>query len=79
MIGWHHRLNGHEFDKALGIGDGQGSLACCSPWDCKELDTTDRLNRLTDYLKMYKYTILYYFQRCASSINTHLLSFRQTC
>ena len=68
MVGWHHQLNGHEFDKALGIGDGQGSLACYSPWDCKELDTTDRLNRLTDYLKMYKYTILYYFQRCASSM-----------
>ena len=33
MIGWHHRLNGHEFEQALGVGDGQGSLACCSPWD----------------------------------------------
>ena len=67
-----------EFDQALGVGDGQGSLVCCSPWDCKESDTTEPLNRLTDYLKMYKYTILYCFQRCASSINTHLLSFKQT-
>ena len=44
MVGWHHRLNGHEFERALGVGDGQGSLACCSPWGRKELDMTDRLN-----------------------------------
>ena len=44
MVGWHHRLNGHEFEQALGVGDRQGSLACCSPWGCKELDTTERLN-----------------------------------
>ena len=40
MIGWHHRLNGHQFEQALGFGDGQGRLACCSPWDCKESDVT---------------------------------------
>ena len=34
MLGWHHRLNGHDFEQALSIGDGQGSLACCSPWGC---------------------------------------------
>ena len=44
MVGWYHRLNGHEFEQALGVGDGQGSLVCCSPWDHKELDTTERLN-----------------------------------
>ena len=44
MVGWHHRLGGHEFEQALGVGDGQGSLACCSPWGCKESDTTERLN-----------------------------------
>ena len=44
MIGWHHWLNGHEFEQALGVDDGQGSLACCSPWVCKELDITERLN-----------------------------------
>ena len=44
MIGWHHRLNGHEFEKPLGVGDGQGSLVCCSTWDCKESDTTAWLN-----------------------------------
>ena len=38
MVGWHHRLNGHEFEQALGVGDEQGRLACCSPWDLKELD-----------------------------------------
>ena len=38
IVGGHHRLNGHEFEQALGGGDGQGSLACCSPWDQKELD-----------------------------------------
>ena len=37
----HHCLNGHEFEQALGVGDGQGSLACCSPWGCKESDTTE--------------------------------------
>ena len=41
MVGRHHQLNGHEFEQALGDGEGQGSLACCSPWDGKELDTTD--------------------------------------
>ena len=44
VVGWHHRLNGHEFEQALGDGEGQGSLACCSPWGCKELDTTEQLN-----------------------------------
>ena len=44
MVGWHHRLNGHEFEQAPGIGDGQGGLVCCSPWGHKELDMTERLN-----------------------------------
>ena len=44
MVGWHHRLNGHEFEQALGVGDGQGSLACYTPWCHKELDMTDLLN-----------------------------------
>ena len=41
MVGWHHRHDGHEFDWASGVGDGQGGLACCSPWRLKELDTTE--------------------------------------
>ena len=44
MVGWHHWLNGHEFESAPGVGDGQGSLAGCSPWGCKESDTTEWLN-----------------------------------
>ena len=45
MVGWHHRLGGREFEQAPGVGYGQGNLACCSPWGCKELDTTESLNR----------------------------------
>ena len=44
MVGQHHRLNAHEFEQALGIGDGQGSLAFCSQWDYKQSNTTDQLN-----------------------------------
>ena len=44
MAGWHHRLDGHEFEQALGVGDGQGSPACRSPWGHKELYMTERLN-----------------------------------
>ena len=44
MAGWHHQLNGHEFELTLGVGDGQGGLACCSPWGCKESDMTKQLN-----------------------------------
>ena len=44
MVGWHHQLNGHDFEQTPGDGDGKGSLACCSPWGCKELDMTEQLN-----------------------------------
>ena len=44
MAGWHHRLDGHEFEWTPGVGDGEGGLACCSSWGCKESDMTDRLN-----------------------------------
>jgi len=44
MVGWHHRLNGHGFGWTLGVGDGQGGLACCSSWGCKVADTTEQLN-----------------------------------
>ena len=44
MVGWHHGLNGHEFEQALGVGDGQGSLVCCSPLGRKVSDTTEQLN-----------------------------------
>ena len=44
IVGWHHCDNRHQFEQALGVGDGQGSLACCSPWGHKELDMTEQLN-----------------------------------
>ena len=45
-VGWDHRLNGHEFEQTLGVGDGQGSLVCCRPWGRKESDMTERLNNI---------------------------------
>ena len=46
MVGWHHQLDGHEFEQTLGDGEGQGSLVCCIPWvlQSKEFDTTEQLN-----------------------------------
>ena len=44
VVGWHHRCDGHEFEQAPGVGDGQGGLACCGSWGHKESDTTERLN-----------------------------------
>ena len=46
MVGWHHQLHGHEFEQVAGVGDGQGRLACCNPWGCKESDMTECLNWL---------------------------------
>ena len=57
MVGWHHQLGGHEFDQAPGVADKQGSLACCSPWDRKELDMTEQLNN-TSHIKNYFIAIL---------------------
>ena len=44
MVGWHHRLNGHEFEQTPENSEGQGSLVCCSPWGCKQSDMTEQLN-----------------------------------
>ena len=44
MVEWHHRLDGHEYEQAPGDSDDQGNLACCSPWGCRESDTTNGLN-----------------------------------
>ena len=54
MVGWHHRLNGHEFEQTLGDSKGQGSLACCSPWGHKELDTIQQLNENIASIKDFK-------------------------
>ena len=48
MVGWHHPLNGHEFEQAPGDGEGQGCLVCCSPWGRKESDTAEQLNNKLD-------------------------------
>jgi len=58
IVGWHHRLNEHEFEQALGVSDGQGSLARCSPWDHKESDMTEWLNWTDFSLKILKYHYL---------------------
>ena len=50
MVGWHHWLNGHEFEQTLGDGEGQGSMACCSPWGRKESNTTEWLNNINRHL-----------------------------
>ena len=54
MVGWHHRCNGYEFEQAPGVGEGQGSLACCGSWSNKESDTTEWLNWLKDRLLLVK-------------------------
>ena len=54
MVGWHHWLNGYEFEWTLGLGDGQGGLACCDSWGRKESDTTEQLNWTE--LKIFKWT-----------------------
>ena len=56
MVGWHHWLDGHEFEQTPGAGEGQGNLACCSPWGHKELDTTEWLNWLNWWLILLTFT-----------------------
>ena len=54
MVGWHHQLDGLEFEQTPGDGEGQGSLVCCSPWGCKELDMTEQLNNNNNKVKYTK-------------------------
>ena len=58
MVGWHHQLDRPKFEQALGVGNGQGSLACCSPWGCKQSDTTERLTDLLIVFGKYNYFIV---------------------
>ena len=51
MVGWHHQFNGYEFEQTLRDSEGKGSLACYSPWGCKELDTTEPLNNINNTSK----------------------------
>ena len=61
-VGWHHRLDGHEFEQALRVGDGQGSLKCCSPRGCKESDTTEWLN-WTEDLESPRLTFFHFYNK----------------
>ena len=54
MVGWHHRLNGHEFEQTLGDSEGQVSLVCYSPWGCKESDMTEQQNIILSVLTTIK-------------------------
>ena len=56
MVGWHHRFNGHEFEQTPGHTEGQGRLVCCSPWGCKESDTTEWLNSTTNRCSLHLYS-----------------------
>ena len=56
MVGWHHRLNGHEFEQAPGYSEGQGGLACFSPWGHKESDMTEQLNSNKLYQETHNFT-----------------------
>ena len=58
MVGWHHWLDGHECNQAVGVHDGQGSLVCCTPWGHKESDTTERLNWTELFLSTYHLKIM---------------------
>ena len=63
MAGWHHQLDGHEFEQAPAVGDGQGSLSCYSPWGHKESDKTEQLNQIYIYIGVYIYiySIIYVY------------------
>ena len=73
-VGWHHRLNGHEFGQALGVSDGQGILACCSPCGCKELDITEWLN----WTELNQFSSFTYLLIC-SSISLLILTVLLRC
>ena len=69
MVGWHHRLNGHGFGWTLGVGDGQGALACCDSWCRKESDTTERLN--WTYLQVPETGMCAVLVGCHSAFHLH--------
>ena len=61
MVGWHHQLNRHESEQTLGDSDGQGSLACCSPWAHKELEMTEQLKSNNNFTKFLLFYSSFYF------------------
>ena len=78
MVGWHHRLNGHEFEQALAVGDGQGGLPCCSPWGCKESDMTQQMNNnsISTQISTFKVlsTLPYLVLSCCYSVTQSCLN-----
>ena len=58
MVGWHHQLDGLEFEQALGVDDGQGGLVCCSPWGCKESVMTEWLNNNNIFILLARFILL---------------------
>ena len=73
MVVWHHQLNGHGFEQALGSGDGQGSLVCCHPWGHKELDMTEQLNNNNPSLKSYFQVVSSLKPSLSSSLASNLV------
>ena len=79
MVEWNHWLSGHEFEQALRVGDGQGSLACCSPWGSKESDMTEQLNWTELNFCLFIEIYLTYIVMLVSSVqhsDSVILSFR---
>jgi len=70
-VGWHHQLNGHEFEQAPGDGEKQGSLMCCSPWGHKESDTIERLKNGKGYTQKIA---LFFFYQCLQTISPWTIS-----
>ena len=85
MVRWHDWLDGHEFEHTPGVGDGQGSLACCSPWGCKESDTTEQLNwtesSMREQRQMWGLRLVEYLQRYRAYAEMYVipLSFDSKC
>ena len=75
MAGWHHQLDGHEFEQVPGVGDRQGNLACCSPWGYKESDTTAQLNWTDGVLIYYNLLGAYKMQEAWSHLKFRILFF----
>ena len=78
MVGWHHQFDRHEFEQAPRVGDGQGSLLCCSPWGHKESDTTQQLNNNTQHVANLAYgkVLFWFFYFLAAPLGMQDLSSR---
>ena len=76
MLGWHHWLDGHEFEQAPGVGEGQGSLACCSPWGPKESDTTEWLNWTGNIERFF---VFFFFLVCVVCFEVNHFVYNSEC